>query len=60
MLTWFWLVSSRPGYKKTVPDEGMPISKDPNTKGSLVIKFNIEFPEHLSPDQKRLLKDALL
>ena len=55
------LISSfRPGYQKIVPGEGMPISKDPNTKGDLIIQFNIEFPNQLNPEQKRMLKDALL
>ena len=38
----------------------MPISKDPNTKGDLIIQFNIEFPNQLNPEQKRMLKEALL
>ena len=38
----------------------MPISKDPNTKGDLIIQFNIEFPDQLNPEQKRMLKEALL
>ena len=50
----------RPGYQKVVPTEGMPISKDPNTKGDLIIQFNIEFPNQLNPEQKRMLKEALL
>lgn len=50
----------RPGYQKVVPTEGMPISKDPNTKGDLLIQFNIEFPNQLNPEQKRMLKEALL
>lgn len=51
---------NRPGYQKIVPSEGMPISKDPNTKGNLIIQFNLEFPSQLNPEQKRLLKEALL
>jgi len=43
-----------------VPSEGMPISKDPATKGDLIIEFNIEFPNQLNPEQKRMLKEALL
>jgi DnaJ-class molecular chaperone len=50
----------RPGYNKVVPDEGMPISNNPEDKGSLVIQFDINYPNHLSPEQKRLLKEALL
>lgn len=50
----------KPGYQKVVPTEGMPISKDPNTRGDLIIQFNIEFPNQLNPEQKRMLKEALL
>lgn len=50
----------RPGYQKIVPGEGMPISKNLNTKGDLIIQFNIEFPNQLNPEQKRMLKEALL
>ena len=53
------LVFVRPGYVKIVPKEGMPLSKQPNERGDLVISFNIEFPEHLSPDQKSLITQAL-
>lgn len=53
------LIFVRPGYVKIVPREGMPISKQQNERGNLVISFNIEFPEHLSPDQKSLIMQAL-
>ncbi|XP_071505548.1 dnaJ homolog subfamily B member 13-like [Diadema antillarum] len=49
-----------PGYRKVVPGEGMPISKNPEQKGNLVIAFDIEFPRQLTPDKKQLIKDALL
>lgn len=49
-----------PGYLKIVPGEGMPISKQPNARGDLVIAFNIAFPQHLSQEQKALLTQALL
>jgi DnaJ-class molecular chaperone len=43
-----------------VPGEGVPTSKDPNIRGDLLINFDIVFPNKLSMEQKRLLKDALL
>lgn len=48
------------GYTKVVPGEGMPLSKDPNIKGDLIIAFDIEYPKQLSPDQKALIRKALL
>ena len=55
-----YLFYFRPGYEKVIPGEGMPISKNPNGKGNLVIRFDIEFPRQLTPEKKTLIKDALL
>ncbi|XP_070569154.1 dnaJ homolog subfamily B member 13-like [Ptychodera flava] len=49
-----------PGYRKVVPGEGMPISKDPAERGDLHIQFDIEFPKQLTPEKKQLIKQALL
>jgi len=46
-----------PGYFKTIPGEGMPLSKTPNTRGDLVVRFKINFPKYLEEAQKsQLLK----
>lgn len=50
----------KPGYTKTVPREGMPISSNPENKGDLIIEFNIEFPKSLNTERKDLVKKALL
>jgi DnaJ family protein A protein 1 len=34
---------------KMVPNEGMPVHKDPFNKGKLIIIFNITYPERLEP-----------
>ena len=34
----------------------MPLSKSPSTRGDLIVKFDIQFPEHLSADAKRTLR----
>ncbi|XP_074656126.1 dnaJ homolog subfamily B member 13-like [Tubulanus polymorphus] len=49
----------RPGYAKVVPGEGMPLSNDPSKKGDLLIRFDAQYPAHLSPDDKQLIKRAL-
>ncbi|XP_006813296.1 dnaJ homolog subfamily B member 13-like [Saccoglossus kowalevskii] len=49
-----------PGYRKAVPSEGMPLSKDPDMKGDLQVQFDIEFPKQLTPEKKHLIKQALL
>ncbi|EGD76835.1 hypothetical protein PTSG_08182 [Salpingoeca rosetta] len=48
-----------PAYMKRVPGEGMPHSKDPATRGDLIIKFDILFPANLTDDSKRLIRAAL-
>lgn len=49
----------KPGHEMIIPDEGMPISKDPGQKGSLQIKFDVEYPTRLTSDQKNDLKRVL-
>ena len=49
-----------PKYKKTVPGEGMPLSKKPGLRGDLVIQFDIQFPDKLTPEKKQLIRQALL
>jgi hypothetical protein len=34
---------------KMIPGEGMPVHKDPFTKGRLIIIFNITYPDRLEP-----------
>jgi len=48
-----------PTYKKIVYNEGMP-RRDGSGMGDLYIEFDIVFPERLSPENKLLVKDALL
>ncbi|XP_029107125.1 dnaJ homolog subfamily B member 13 [Scleropages formosus] len=48
-----------PKYTKVVPGEGMPVSGDPSQRGNLIIQFEIHFPEKLSAESKRLLRQAL-
>lgn len=49
-----------PNYKKTVPNEGMPTSKNPSERGDMIIEFDIQFPEKLTPEKKQLIRQALL
>ncbi|XP_072283285.1 dnaJ homolog subfamily B member 13 [Pyxicephalus adspersus] len=48
-----------PKYSKLVPGEGMRLLGDPSLKGDLIIQFDIQFPEHLTPQKKQLLRKAL-
>lgn len=49
----------KPGHEEVIPNEGMPISKEPGKKGNLRIKIDIKFPSRLTGDQKSDLKKVL-
>lgn len=49
----------KPGYEMVVPNEGMPISKEPSRKGNLRIKFDVKYPSRLNSEQKSDLKRVL-
>ncbi|XP_062160307.1 uncharacterized protein LOC133867575 [Alnus glutinosa] len=49
----------KPGHQMVIPNEGMPISKEPNKKGNLIIKFDVMFPTRLTAEQKSDLRRAL-
>lgn len=48
-----------PDTVKTIPGQGMPISKRPGHRGDLMVKFHIEFPTQLSADSKESISRAL-
>lgn len=48
-----------PDYEHKVPNEGMPITKQPGRKGTLKIKFDIKYPSRLTPQQKSDLRSVL-
>ncbi|KAH7826309.1 putative dnaJ subfamily A member [Monocercomonoides exilis] len=43
----------KPGAIRCIPNEGMPVYRSPLDKGSLVIKFEVEFPEKGSISDER-------
>ncbi|KAK7277105.1 hypothetical protein RIF29_18255 [Crotalaria pallida] len=51
----------KPGQHKAINDEGMPHHNRPFMKGSLYIKFNVDFPESgfLSPEKCKSLETIL-
>ncbi|MCO5587357.1 hypothetical protein L7F22_041306 [Adiantum nelumboides] len=48
-----------PGYEKIIPNEGMPIAKEPGKKGNLRVRFDVKFPTHLSLEQRASIKKIL-
>mmetsp|Transcript_36223 Transcript_36223/g.94222 ORF Transcript_36223/g.94222 Transcript_36223/m.94222 type:complete len:100 (-) Transcript_36223:143-442(-) len=49
----------RPGTVKVVPEEGLPDVDHPGKKGSLLISFNISFPEKVSMEAAQQLRKLL-
>lgn len=48
-----------PLYEKRIDGEGMPLSKKPDEKGALFVKFHILFPKYLSVEKKTKLRELL-
>jgi len=49
----------KPGSSKRIRGEGMPISKSAGSKGDLVLRFDITFPDYLSESKKKQLAEIL-
>lgn len=50
----------RPGYQKRLPGYGMPLMKNPENFGDLIIEFDIDYPQTLTTYKKSLIKKALV
>ncbi|CAA7031211.1 unnamed protein product [Microthlaspi erraticum] len=48
-----------PDQEIVVPNEGMPISKEPGKKGNLRLKLSVRYPSKLTAEQKSELKRVL-
>jgi DnaJ family protein B protein 4 len=51
----------KPGQESTMPGEGMPIRKDGSMKkkGDLIVKWDVVFPDRLTPSQKEGIRRVL-
>ena len=51
----------KPGATTTVPGEGMPIRKEGSAqkKGDLLVKWEVVFPDRLTPAQKEGIRKVL-
>jgi len=47
-----------PGDILCVPGQGMPIKGKPDQFGELIIQFEVKFPDKITEEQKRLIKEA--
>ena len=44
---------------KRIPGHGLPKPKEPSSKGDLIVNFDIQFPNHITPDTRDILADVL-
>ncbi|XP_016115522.1 dnaJ homolog subfamily B member 1-like [Sinocyclocheilus grahami] len=49
----------RPGMKRHVTGEGLPLPKSPDRRGDLVVKYEVLFPERLSQSAKDTIANVL-
>lgn len=49
----------KPSTVKRIVGKGLPLPKDPNRKGDLIISFDIVFPERLSIATRDLFRSQL-
>lgn len=49
----------RPGMKKVIPGEGLPLPKQPDVRADLHLEYDIEFPTQLNGSQKEALRNVL-
>ncbi|CAK8688466.1 unnamed protein product [Clavelina lepadiformis] len=49
----------KPGAQKRLKGEGLPLPKQPNRRGDLIVQFDVEFPDYLTSSQKSGLRDCL-
>lgn len=49
----------KPGMKKRIVGEGLPLSKFPEKRGDMVLEFLVKFPDKLGPSAREALVQIL-
>lgn len=49
----------KPGMKKRIVGEGLPLSKSPEKRGDMVLEFIVKFPDKLGPGTRDTLVQIL-
>ncbi|CAM4466886.1 unnamed protein product [Leuciscus chuanchicus] len=49
----------RPGMKRRVTGEGLPLLKSPDRRGDLIVEYEVKFPERLSQSAKDTIANVL-
>jgi DnaJ-class molecular chaperone len=65
LFSFLFFFGCSPTFTKDIPQEGMPIpsSKGPSnggeTRGKLILKFNIDFPTYFNEEQKKVIRSVI-
>lgn len=49
----------KPGMKKRIAGEGLPLSKFPEKRGDMILDFTVKFPDKLGQSTRDALKQVL-
>ena len=49
----------KPTTEKRLTGDGLPYTKQPTNRGDIIVRFDIEFPDTLSTDQKGIVASTL-
>lgn len=49
----------KPGMKKRIAGEGLPLSKCPEKRGDMILDFSVKFPEKLGENTRDALEQIL-
>lgn len=49
----------KPTTEKRLTGDGLPYTKQPSTRGDIIVKFDIKFPDTISKDQKEMIANTL-
>ena len=49
----------RPGMKRRITGEGLPLPKHPDRRGDLVVEYEVTFPERLSQSARDTIAEVL-
>ncbi len=49
----------KPGSEQRLEGHGLPMAKSGRRRGDIIVKFDVEFPDELTEEQKNILAEIL-